>query len=1154
LRLYTMTHNESFFQVAYNIANGLIAHKQGDTAQGYYWIAGYLMYRTSTSEYLENITSLTERYYGLTGVAGVLKFMISMYDHTGNTTYLDVAKHVGKYLVNNQFNGAWPNTFDTNQQNIRYYTGLVYGAAGIADVLLELYLRTGNETFLNSVKSAADFLIARGESASIFNNATRWPIRYSWTGSAFSVDLNPGYTNNTGYGTAGVGMFFAKLYKHTGNLTYLATARKAANYLIQVANRNESGCWWVSLWKGLSESGFTSDVWNGYYSGIAGIGDFLLQIHALVRESCDTALSGADSLVSNQNNDGSWYVAGSSGAIYYGIKSGVAGIGLAVLEAYERTLNKTYLASAEKAANFLINVATVVLDECSWSMSSTSNDHYVGWDYGVSGIAYFLYRVFERTGNETYLNYVKRALKWLSTHYRGNNLAHYWMEYYTGGLNTSASGVAYCGISNGTAGVVMLLNYLAPRLLNESLLVNNWISPLLQHRYYSSYNIDYFDYKDESIAFRELNLSTALLIQNATSEGNGYSWPLNTETVTKYMGYMHGVTGIGSVLVESQSIQEYQAWYTSDLYADLRRRYYGLGGLQWAAGYSGITDSDSTIYYGMEFGLAGKVIGYAHALRYSIGNTTIAGYIKSTADLLLNGYDSGKFVLSSTNNTAYNGLYNGSAGIILALEYATMITRNTTYHNTALLSAKYLIANKNNWTVSNMTTTIENTLSRGIAGIVTGLLSVYDLYVPKVENITFFVYNTTSGEVSNSLNDVMYYSRVWVSLDIEDNESGIYSAVLYYKIGDYNWVARMPTSINGATYNFSIANHTALEWNKLCQFTVLVYDYSMKCVYTTTYTYIVGDDICPQIYSITNYTEVNTSTAAHIRISVVDDGSGIHVVRLYYWDVNVPSDIRIATMSYEYGTYYGVDIPPYWNTFNRTTVYLVSVVDNAGNEINTTQYQYIVVDRIPPSVVHIELPQRIYVGVTATISIRVRDEGGSNVKTVIFSYIDPITQEWHNITMEFVGSDEWRVILPPFQSEFAISIKFYIIDNAGNVYVTDTFSIAVVTPATMDLTPVILAVVIVAMVVITSYVVIKKRREAIKQPPAPTPAYQPKYKPRVYKPRVATEKTMKPPEKEIEEMTKGTPAMVICPHCHAVIPSTADKCPKCGKSTFVSLK
>jgi hypothetical protein len=96
-------------------------------------------------------------------------------------------------------------------------------------------------------------------------------------------------------------------------------------------------------------------------------------------------------------------------------EAGAAGTGMGLIAAYDATGNASYLKAAAAAGDFLV-AAQAPADSGrwpeSWNPDGPTAYAYTSFDNGAAGIADFLWRLYERTGNAHYQSAALAALDW----------------------------------------------------------------------------------------------------------------------------------------------------------------------------------------------------------------------------------------------------------------------------------------------------------------------------------------------------------------------------------------------------------------------------------------------------------------------------------------------------------------------------------------------------------------------------------------------------------------------------------------------------------------------------------------------------------------------------------------------------------------------
>ena len=213
------------------------------------------------------------------------------------------------------------------------------------------------------------------------------------TGVAWPASDAPGTYVSTGVdsGAAGIGLFYLRLYRVTGDSAYLNKAHQAADYVDSQyrANGNYGDYDWLS--------------------GVAGGGEFFLALYAETGDSTflDRASFAGDWLVNNAIADASgyhWEFPGVT-SVYTSLAHGAGGVALFLARLYQATGNTKYLQYAEGAARWLRQF-TVPLGNSGigWKRLTTDTVTYNGWCGGSAGVYFILKKLWQVTGNADYLN------------------------------------------------------------------------------------------------------------------------------------------------------------------------------------------------------------------------------------------------------------------------------------------------------------------------------------------------------------------------------------------------------------------------------------------------------------------------------------------------------------------------------------------------------------------------------------------------------------------------------------------------------------------------------------------------------------------------------------------------------------------------------
>lgn len=185
------------------------------------------------------------------------------------------------------------------------------------------------------------------------------------------------------YGSAGVVLFFLEAYRASGRTAYLDEARAGADYLV------------ATLPESLKKEEF------GLYLGVGGIGFVLTEVHRATDDPryLDGATRCVDLLKAHAQPT-------TKGVTWDGVTdiiSGSAGTGLCLLHAADHTGHPDALDLAVEAGHGLVARKIPQETGCKWEMESTFPRLMPNFSHGTAGVAYFLVELYRATGDEVFL-------------------------------------------------------------------------------------------------------------------------------------------------------------------------------------------------------------------------------------------------------------------------------------------------------------------------------------------------------------------------------------------------------------------------------------------------------------------------------------------------------------------------------------------------------------------------------------------------------------------------------------------------------------------------------------------------------------------------------------------------------------------------------
>ena len=166
--------------------------------------------------------------------------LIAYYRLTHDESTLSMLNHYGNWLVKEQIRtGNYSGAFPVTQY---YYYALgwkprMYETTESAWVLSELYLITGNETYLSAAEAAGQYMLSRQFIGPQWANTPVYgALPYEWNETHYSNSVS---TNHAGYSISA----WCELYQITGDMQYLQAAQRYANWLLSFQVTNLTTGW-----------------------------------------------------------------------------------------------------------------------------------------------------------------------------------------------------------------------------------------------------------------------------------------------------------------------------------------------------------------------------------------------------------------------------------------------------------------------------------------------------------------------------------------------------------------------------------------------------------------------------------------------------------------------------------------------------------------------------------------------------------------------------------------------------------------------------------------------------------------------------------------------------------------------------------------------
>lgn len=273
-------------------------------------------------------------------------------------------------------------------------TNIYAGAAGIALLYLRVYVATDNETWLRRAKAGINYCISKYRGKEEF-----------YSDKEYLPGAYIGFLN----GAAGGAYVSNQIYKITGEMKYKEFAKRVADDAIDSANKENGMLYWYGFYGILGEGGLTL---------------FLLDLYEAYKDEAylDAAEQSAR-YIAEQKEESPWGgyrwnvmstetfpTIGKAGGYFPGFEYGAAGCGYILAKVYEYTKKEEYLHIAEKAAEYILNIADYSEDGKAalvrYNDTYLTDLYYLGVCQGPIGTSRLFFSLYQITGNEKYKDFV----------------------------------------------------------------------------------------------------------------------------------------------------------------------------------------------------------------------------------------------------------------------------------------------------------------------------------------------------------------------------------------------------------------------------------------------------------------------------------------------------------------------------------------------------------------------------------------------------------------------------------------------------------------------------------------------------------------------------------------------------------------------------
>ncbi|HET6863666.1 MAG TPA: lanthionine synthetase LanC family protein [Candidatus Saccharimonadales bacterium] len=341
----------------------------------------------------------------------------------------------------------WHDYIDDNNTSKDVYTSFDDGTIGIGDFFWQLYEKTNDPQYKQVYIEGLNWTVSQAEP---YSKDGLSGYRWKWN----VTDPNSPYYMGMGEGAAGITYALADGYQRlqhsdpdvanrckkymNGSLAFIESVRQ------ELAKNIGSG-------PAIPETGVVgqdgdTELDSGYLHGAAGDAFMYMHLYEIFhdKQDFDHATELLDYLSDDQhgpmvkvsNNAVTWRLAldprgGNNNRYATGFEEGNAGIGWVFLQAYKLTGNNTYLQLAERAGNWLINVAVKGQDSSlTWHENENPVNPLVhaNLNNGAAGIGVFMRDLYLANGKQSYQTAAKGAYKGIvsSAKFKAGDI--YWQD------------------------------------------------------------------------------------------------------------------------------------------------------------------------------------------------------------------------------------------------------------------------------------------------------------------------------------------------------------------------------------------------------------------------------------------------------------------------------------------------------------------------------------------------------------------------------------------------------------------------------------------------------------------------------------------------------------------------------------------------------
>lgn len=244
---------------------------------------------------------------------------------------------------------------------------------GLINFLLYAYNETGDREYLDIACGFADYIVSKAEP--VGKDGVRF-YAFDSEGNGYG---GRGYFPGYFHGTAGSACLLLKVYQYTMKDSYLETARKAANYILDISEVSEDG---ESMWIPYLDPLVDDLFYLGQCQGSAGTSKLFYQLYDVTcdKKYLEYVIKLTDGILATGapklHSRGYWHV--------LNYCCGAAGMLEHFLHVYQLTNNEKYLQACEDCAEVLIRESNNEGDGRRWY--TVTNRHLPGEILVLSGL------------------------------------------------------------------------------------------------------------------------------------------------------------------------------------------------------------------------------------------------------------------------------------------------------------------------------------------------------------------------------------------------------------------------------------------------------------------------------------------------------------------------------------------------------------------------------------------------------------------------------------------------------------------------------------------------------------------------------------------------------------------------------------------------